>query len=126
MCVIFTKKEMPGQNTMFKLTYQAYIMFAMTMGYSIYRLLVVSKQLIFKLISGICLFFPCVDSGIFRKECEFLVRKCSGSVRISGTFALGYLDTDFSRGCICYYVAEGKCEGFPVVLEANGDSYTGV
>lgn len=31
-------------NTMFKLTYQAYILFGMTMGYGIYRMLVVSKQ----------------------------------------------------------------------------------
>ena len=43
-------------NTMFKLTYQAYIMFALTMGYGIYRLLAVSRQKVFKIISGICLF----------------------------------------------------------------------
>lgn len=31
-------------NTMFKLTYQAYILFGMTMGYGIYRMLVISRQ----------------------------------------------------------------------------------
>lgn len=40
-------------NTMFKLTYQAYILFGMTMGYGIYRMLVVSKQKIIRIFSGI-------------------------------------------------------------------------
>ena len=39
-------------NTMFKLsTYQAYILFGLTMGYGIYRLLVVTRQKIFKVIA---------------------------------------------------------------------------
>ncbi len=44
-------------NTMFKLTYQAYILFALTMGYGIYRLLVITKNRLSKVLAGIVLFF---------------------------------------------------------------------
>lgn len=57
-------------NTMFKLTYQAYIMFALTMGYGIYRLLAVSRQKVFKIISGICLFFLIWTVGYFGKSVD--------------------------------------------------------
>ena len=43
-------------NTMFKLTYQAYILFGMTMGYGIYRMLVISRQKIIRILSGVGLF----------------------------------------------------------------------
>ena len=46
-------------NTMFKLTYQAYILFGMTMGYGIYRLLAVTKSKILKLSAGIALALLC-------------------------------------------------------------------
>ena len=55
-------------NTMFKLTYQAYILFALTMGYGIYRLLVVSRQKLAKIISAICLFFLIWTVGYFGKS----------------------------------------------------------
>ena len=54
-------------NTMFKLTYQAYILFGMTMGYGIYRMLVVSRQKIIRILSGVGLFGTALDRGLFRK-----------------------------------------------------------
>lgn len=44
-------------NTMFKLTYQAYILFGMTMGYGIYRMLVISRQKIIRILSGVGLLY---------------------------------------------------------------------
>ena len=45
-------------NTMFKLTYQAYIMFGMTMIYAIFRLLIIGKNKILKALAviGLILF----------------------------------------------------------------------
>ena len=40
-------------NTMFKLTYQAYIMFGMTMAYVIFRLMVISYKKILKAAAGV-------------------------------------------------------------------------
>ena len=36
-------------NTMFKLTYQAYMLFGMTMGYGIFRMIVTAREKVFKL-----------------------------------------------------------------------------
>ena len=112
-------------NTMFKLTYQAYIMFAMTMGYSIYRLLVVSKQLIFKLISGICLFFLVWTVGYFGKSVNSWFGNVLDPSGYQGLYALGYLDADFSEDVSAIMWLKENVKDSPVVLEANGDSYTG-
>lgn len=112
-------------NTMFKLTYQAYIMFAMTMGYSIYRLLVVSKQLLFKLISGICLFFLVWTVGYFGKSVNSWFGNVLDPSGYQGLYALGYLDTDFSEDVSAIMWLKENVKDSPVVLEANGDSYTG-
>ena len=112
-------------NTMFKLTYQAYIMFAMTMGYGIYRLLVVSKQLIFKLISGICLFFLVWTVGYFGKSVNSWFGNVLDPSGYQGLYALGYLDTDFSEDVSAIMWLKENVKDSPVVLEANGDSYTG-
>ena len=42
-------------NTMFKLTYQAYIMFGMTMAYVIFRMLVISYRKFLKVTAGLLL-----------------------------------------------------------------------
>ena len=84
-------------NTMFKLTYQAYIMFALTMGYGIYRLLAVSRQKVFKIISGICLFFLIWTVGYFGKSVDSWFGKVLNPSGYQGLYALGYLDTDFSE-----------------------------
>ena len=52
-------------NTMFKLTYQAYIMFGMTMAYVIFRMLVISYRKFLKRTAGIALVLPCMDLWIF-------------------------------------------------------------
>ena len=84
-------------NTMFKLTYQAYIMFAMTMVY---------------VISDFWLFFAemaegggrsgtvpsCMDLGIFRKQRGFLVGNVSDPSQYQGLNATAFLN-GFPRGC---------------------------
>ena len=42
-----------------------------------------------------------------------------------GLYALGYLDTDFSEDVNAIQWLKENIKGSPVVLEANGDSYSG-
>ena len=63
-------------NTMFKLTYQAYIMFAMTMVYVLFRFLAVFSPKMAEG-GGRSRTVPSgMDLGIFRKQRGFLVREC--------------------------------------------------
>ena len=112
-------------NTMFKLTYQAYIMFALTMGYAIYRLLAVTKQKIFKMISGICLFFLIWTVGYFGRSVTSWCGNVLDPSGYQGLYALGYLETDFSEDVSAIKWLKENIKGVPVVLEANGDSYSG-
>ena len=112
-------------NTMFNLTYQAYIMFALTMGYGIYRLLAVTRQKVFKIISGICLFFLIWTVGYFGKSVDSWFGKVLNPSGYQGLYALGYLDTDFSEDVSAIQWLKENIKGAPVVLEANGDSYSG-
>ena len=66
-----------------------------------------------------------MDSGIFWKEREFLVWKCAECVRVSRPLRTGISGNRFSRGCGCYLLAEDNVKDVSVVLEANGDSYSG-
>lgn len=52
-------------NTMFKLTYQAYMLFGMTMGYGIFRMLVAARKKVFKVVSVIGLVLLCWTFGYF-------------------------------------------------------------
>ena len=112
-------------NTMFKLTYQAYIIFALTMGYGIFRLLVVSKQKLFKIISGICLFFLTWTVGYFGISVDSWFGNVLDTSKYQGLYALGYLETDFPEDAAAIHWLKENIKGTPVVLEANGDSYTG-
>ncbi len=55
-------------NTMFKLTYQAYIMFGMTMAYVIFRMLVISYRKFLKVTAGIALVCLVWTFGYFGKS----------------------------------------------------------
>ena len=112
-------------NTMFKLTYQAYILFGLTMGYGIYRLLVVTRQKIFKVIAGICLFFLVWTVGYFGKSVNSWFGNVLDPSGYKGLYALRYLETDFPEDVSAITWLKENIEGAPVVLEANGDSYTG-
>ena len=71
-------------NTMFKLTYQAYILFALTMGYGIYRLLIVTRNKLSKVLAGIVLFFLVVALWISGEQCKGLVWGCVEGQRLPG------------------------------------------
>ena len=111
-------------NTMFKLTYQAYIMFGISMGYIIFRLLLVSRQKILKLSAGIGLFFLIWTVGYFGNSVQSWFGKVWNPSQYKGLDATEFLETDFAEDAAGIRWLKENIEGVPVVLEANGDSYT--
>lgn len=112
-------------NTMFKLTYQAYILFGITMGYIIFQMITLSSRRLVKGIAAlglVCLVWTlgylgnCIDSWF-------------GNVldvsAYQGLDATRFLERDFYEDAGAIHWLKEHVSGLPVTLEANGDSYTG-
>ena len=112
-------------NTMFKLTYQAFMMFGMCMVYTLMRF-IVSKRRILKVfgISGIiCLLttFTYIGSAVFGWFGDV-----SDISRFQGLDATQFLEKEetFLRDAPAIRWLQANIKGSPVVLEADGDSYS--
>lgn len=111
-------------NTMFKLTYQAYILFGITMGYVIFRLIIVSRQKIYKLLSGFCLLLLVWTLGYFGECVDSWFSRDLSPDNYKGLNATAFLETDFAEDAAAIRWLKMNISGSPVVLEANGDSYS--
>ncbi len=113
-------------NTMFKFTYQAFTIFALLMSYCIVRMIVSWKRgsaghkfsiVMLVLLLWTCLYFP--------TAVELWLGDVTVTSNYEGSDSTAFIYTDFAD------IAEGidwlleNVEGSPVVLEANGNSYTG-
>ncbi|MDD6104984.1 MAG: DUF2298 domain-containing protein [Ruminococcus sp.] len=111
-------------NTMFKLTYQAYIMFGMTMIYVIFRLLVIGKNKILKVLAFIGLFFFVWTCGYFGNSIHSWFGEVWKPSQYKGLNATAFLETDFPEDVNGIRWLKENISDAPVVLEANGDSYS--
>ena len=111
-------------NTMFKLTYQAYIMFGMTMIYAIFRLLVVGKNKILKVLAFIGLFLFVWTCGYFGNSVHSWFGTVWKPSQYKGLNATAFLETDFPEDVNGIRWLKENISDAPVVLEANGDSYS--
>ena len=111
-------------NTMFKLTYQAYIMFGMTMIYAIFRLLVICKNKILKVLAFIGLFFFVWTCGYFGNSIHSWFGEVWKPSQYKGLNATAFLETDFPEDVNGIRWLKENISDAPVVLEANGDSYS--
>lgn len=111
-------------NTMFKLTYQAYIMFGMTMAYVIFRMLVISYRKLLKAAAGIALVCLIWTFGYFGNSVDSWFGEVKDPSKYQGLNATAFLETDFPEDAAGIRWLKKNIKGSPVVLEANGDSYT--
>ena len=111
-------------NTMFKLTYQAYIMFGMTMIYAIFRLLVIGKNKILKVLAFIGLFLFVWTCGYFGNSVHSWFGTVWKPSQYKGLNATAFLETDFPEDVNGIRWLKDNISDAPVVLEANGDSYS--
>ena len=111
-------------NTMFKLTYQAYIMFGMTMIYAIFRLFVIGRNKILKVLAFIGLFFFVWTCGYFGNSVHSWFGEVWKPSQYKGLNATAFLETDFPEDVNGIRWLKENISDAPVVLEANGDSYS--
>lgn len=112
-------------NTMFKLTYQAYILFGMTMGYVIFRLGAATRQKLSKAVAGVAFILLICTCGYFGNSVKSWFGNVLSPSEYKGQNAVSYLETDFPEDAAGIRWLRENVEGVEIVLEANGDSYTG-
>ncbi|MBU3935183.1 hypothetical protein KJ909_00765, partial [Patescibacteria group bacterium] len=107
-------------NTMFKLVYQAFILYALSSGYCLFRLSSFLKKLarlvykfIFFLVFVVHLIYP-----------YFAVRSYYGLKDYQGLWGLGFLETASPDNFAAINWINQNIKDQPVMLEAVGDSYT--
>ena len=111
-------------NTMFKLTYQAYILFALTMGYGIYRLLIVTRNKLSKVLAGVVLFFLVWTFGYLGNSVKAWFGDVWKVSNYQGLDATTFLEQQVPEDAAAIRWLRANITGSPVVLEAPGDSYT--
>lgn len=111
-------------NTMFKLTYQAFMMFAVSIGFILVRVVTGTERKYLKnilaVVFGIVIVLPMLYPS-------FAIRGYYGQISISnykGLYGLNFLKTQRKDDYGAVKWLEKNVEGQEVVLEANGDSYT--
>jgi len=108
-------------NTMFKLVYQAFMMYSLISGYAVYRLSQILKGslkliylFIFLLVFIIHLIYP-----------YFAINSYYGYFKnYQGLWGLNFLKTNFEDNLKLIDWMNNNIQGQPVILEAVGDSYT--
>jgi len=107
-------------NTMFKLVYQAFMLYSLAAGYVLFRIsqtkLIIPKifyKLIFLLVFVIHLTYP-----------YFAVKSFYGLKEYKGLWGLNFLKNSYPDNLAAIEWIQQNISGQPVMLEAVGDSYT--
>lgn len=118
---IYVKDIYPAHyraNTMFKLTYQAFIMLSLASAYTIIRQMAYSKWHIANLIGSIGLFLVSIYP-------YFAINSYYGNLKMyHGLDGSSYLKTLYPSDYEALVWLAKNVKGQPVILEAQGDSYT--
>lgn len=118
------EQEYARSNTMFKLTYQAFMMFGILMAYAFVRMWTKQKERVQKILTTVA--FACFVGCCFYTATA--VHAWFGQVwekdQYQGLDATAYLETTFPEDAGAIRWLNETISETPVVLEANGDSYS--
>lgn len=108
-------------NTMFKLVYQAFIMYSLASGYILIRLLKSLKSCILSFVYTFIFLFIFISHMIYP---IFSIKSFYNLKNYKGLWGLEFLKNDFSDNFSAIEWINKNIKGQPVMLEATGDSYT--
>ena len=108
-------------NTMFKLTYQSFVMFSLVSGYVIVRILTSLRQKFLKLVCCLLFVVCCIFIFIYP---YFAVRSYYGLKIYQGLYGLGYLKNLYPEDFKAILWLKENITDQPIIIEAVGESYT--
>jgi len=111
-------------NTMFKFTYQSFIMFGMMMGYVITKFILLAKsgkQIVCGVLTG---FLLLGTVGYLGKSVDSWFGDIKDETRFQGLDAAAFVDKENSYDSEAVDWINEYISGRPVMLEAHGNSYT--
>lgn len=111
-------------NTMFKLTYQAFIMFGLCFGYIYVRLLRFGETKRQRKYAGISLLFFLLSVCYIQNAVNAWYGNIFDRTGYEGLDATAFMDEVMPDDALAADWLNENVTGIPVVLEANGDSYT--
>ena len=125
--VIYVKDIYGGEhyraNTMFKLTYQAWILFAIVMGYALIRILV-GRMKPARILAAVCTFLLLLTLGYLPQSIKDWFGNIFDPSLRTGTDASVFVDESFHTDFAAITWLNNEVRGRPVCLEAPGDSYS--
>ena len=125
--VIYVKDIYGGEhyraNTMFKLTYQAWILFAIVMGYALIRILV-GRMKPARILAAVCTFLLLLTLGYLPQSIKDWCGNIFDPSLRTGTDASVFVDESFHTDFAAITWLNNEVRGRPVCLEAPGDSYS--
>jgi uncharacterized membrane protein len=111
-------------NTMFKLTYQAFIMFGLAAGYITVRIISNIRKPVLRYTAVTA---ACILLSLPMIYPYYALKGYYGSLKPSnykGLYGLSFLERSYADDYLAVKWLNENVKGQPVVLEANGDSYS--
>lgn len=125
--VIYVKDIYPNHkraNTMFKLTYQGFIMFGLCFGFILVRFLRFGRTIPRKIVAAIGLLLLLWTTGYSVTAMNSWFGDIRKPQNYEGLDASAFMEKENSDDFLATNWLNENITGQPVVLEANGDSYT--
>ena len=112
-------------NTMFKFTYQAYVLFALMMSYALIQMVTCERaRRGMRRFGWVMLALLFWTMGYFPTSVKLWLGDVTNTQNYQGSDATAFIETDFPQDAEAIRWLMEHVEGSPVVLQADGDSYS--